>query len=119
MTGLSDDRTEAPDLPVEIAPDMLATLRLEGKPHTVLDVREGWELEICKLRDCLHIPLGDLPQRVSELPNDRPVVVVCHSGRRSLMATRFLRGAGVGLATNLRGGVDAWAIEVDSDMPRY
>jgi rhodanese-related sulfurtransferase len=94
-------------------------MRHHAKPHAVLDVREAWELDICSLTDCLHIPLGQLAERIDELPKDRPIVVVCHTGRRSLMATQLLREAGVVQATNLMGGVEAWAIDVDPDMQRY
>ncbi|MGI9492525.1 MAG: rhodanese-like domain-containing protein [Geminicoccaceae bacterium] len=119
MSGRSDVQEGGSALPLEIAPDFLAKLRHDGKPHAVLDVREAWELDICRLTGCLHIPLDELTRRVDELPKDRPIVVVCHTGRRSLMATRFLRDAGVAQATNLIGGVEAWAIDVDPDMQRY
>jgi rhodanese-related sulfurtransferase len=60
-----------------------------------------------------------LAGRESELPQDRPLVVVCHSGQRSLLATRHLRGLGLTRAVNLRGGVEAFALEVDPAMSRY
>lgn len=47
------------------------------------------------------------------------IVVVCHSGHRSLMAMQFLRDAGLIQATNLIGGIDAWATTIDPSMPRY
>ena len=119
MTGRSDVRSGPPAPPLEIAPDILAKMRRDGEPHVVLDVREAWELDICSLTDCLHIPLGQLAERVDELPKDRPIVVVCHTGRRSLTATRLLRETGVAQATNLKGGVEAWAIDVDPEMQRY
>lgn len=119
MSGAPDDPARSISLPLEILPDVLVTFQLEKKPHTVLDVREAWELDICKLEDCLHIPLGDLARRIDELPLDRPLVVVCHTGRRSLMATQFLRSAGMDQATNLTGGVETWATDIDPSMPRY
>lgn len=119
MSGGPDDHLDAVSLPLEIRSDVLAAWRQEDKPHAVLDVREAWELDICKLTDCLHIPLSDLARRIDELPDDRPIVVVCHTGRRSLMATEFLKGAGVVQATNLLGGVEAWATDVDPTMQRY
>lgn len=104
---------------MEVSPEAVAKWRQEKKLHAVLDVREAWELEICALEDCLHIPLGSLAKRVGELPKERPIVVVCHTGRRSLLATQFLRDAGLTQAVNLRGGVEAWAIEIDPAMRRY
>lgn len=119
MTTGSRDHIDARSLPMEMSPEDLASMRSEGKPHTVLDVREAWELDICKLVDCIHIPLNDLAQRIDELPTDRPLVLICHSGQRSLMATRFLREAGLAQSVNLIGGVDAWADRIDSSMRRY
>jgi rhodanese-related sulfurtransferase len=119
LSGGRDGHRDAASLPLEISPDVLAAWRQAGRPHAVLDVREAWELDICKLTDCLHIPLGEIARRIDELPADRPIAVVCHTGRRSLMATTFLREAGIDQATNLLGGVEAWAIEVDPRMQRY
>lgn len=117
--SVSEDQSQAVSLPLEIQGDALVGYQTEKKPHAILDVREAWELDICALTDCLHIPLGDLAHRVDELPKDRLIVVVCHTGRRSLMATQFLRGAGVVQAVNLEGGVEAWATDIDPDMQRY
>ncbi len=119
MTGGFDQQHVSASLPLEIPSDALATFQREQKTHAVLDVREAWELDICKLEDCLHIPLSDLARRIDELPGDRPIVVVCHTGHRSLMATQFLRQSGFARSTNLRGGVEAWATEIDPDMQRY
>jgi rhodanese-related sulfurtransferase len=105
--------------PLEIAPEDLAALRAQGDAHAILDVREAWEVAICGFGEALHVPLGELAQRVDELPAEQPLVVVCHTGRRSLLATRYLRGAGLRRATNLQGGVEAWALSIDPDMARY
>ena len=106
-------------LPLEIEPAALAELRHGAAPHALLDVREPWELAICGFADALHLPLGTLAGREHELPQDRPLVVVCHHGRRSLLATRHLRQRGFVRAVNLRGGVEAYALEVDPAMARY
>jgi rhodanese-related sulfurtransferase len=105
--------------PLEIAPEELAALRAAGGGHAIVDVREAWEVAICGFPEALHVPLGELAQRVGELPAERPLVVVCHTGRRSLLATRYLRQAGRGRATNLQGGVEAWALSIDPHMARY
>lgn len=85
----------------------------------VLDVREPWEVEICALPGAVNLPMGEVPGRLDELPRDRPIVVVCHHGMRSLQVTNFLRARGFPLAQNLAGGVDSWAQQVDFTMPRY
>jgi rhodanese-related sulfurtransferase len=73
----------------------------------VLDVREAAELEQARLDDAQHIPLGELADRVAEVPRDRPVYVLCHVGGRSAQATRFLTQQGVD-AVNIDGGIVAW-----------
>jgi rhodanese-related sulfurtransferase len=108
-----------PALPLEIDPAALAGLRRGPQPYALLDVREPWELEICGFVEALHLPLGALSGRERELPDDRPLVVICHRGHRSLLATRHLRQRGLARAVNLRGGVEAYALEVDPTMARY
>ncbi len=104
---------------VEISPRELAAHLGEGRATLVVDVREPFEWEICRLEGAMHIPLRDLPGRLGELDRHREIVTVCHHGQRSLRAREILRGAGFSRVRSLRGGVDAWAAEVDSEMERY
>jgi rhodanese-related sulfurtransferase len=97
----------------------LADMRSTGKLHTVLDVREARELDVYRLEEALHIPMGEIPARTDDLPTDQPLVVICHHGARSQMVVDFLRSAGFDNAVNLDGGIDAWACDVDPSMPRY
>lgn len=106
-------------LPFEIDPEQLARARAGPTPPLVLDVREPHELLLAALDRTVHIPLGDLPARMAELPGDRPIVVICRSGRRSLDAARFLRANGLPRTASLAGGLLAWAEAVDAAMPRY
>ena len=85
----------------------------------VVDVREPWELELCRIDGALAIPLGEIARRADELPRDRPLVLVCHHGGRSQHAATLLAGAGFGEVHNLRGGIDSWALDVDPTMKRY
>jgi adenylyltransferase/sulfurtransferase len=87
----------------------------------LLDVREPFEWEICNLGDqgARLIPLAKLPDALDELDPDRELVVYCHTGQRSGLAVRFLRQAGFERARNLAGGIQAWAGEIDPDMPTY
>ena len=97
-------------------------LRLElqsGTKLRLVDVREPFEWEICRIAGSVLIPLGDLPERVDEIDPDPGVVSVCHTGRRSLDAARFLRSRGIAGVRSLRGGVAGWAEEVEPDMARY
>jgi adenylyltransferase/sulfurtransferase len=117
--GSGSERMPSGEAPLEIGAQELAEARQGGKAVFLLDVRERFEFEICRIPGSVLIPLGQLPSRLREVPADADVVTVCHTGQRSLAATRFLRDAGVSRARSLRGGVEAWALSVDPAMPRY
>jgi rhodanese-related sulfurtransferase len=94
--------------------------RLDGpNPPVVLDVREPWEVEIASIDGSVNIPLGELTSRVGELPRGKPLAVMCHHGGRSAQATAWLRNQGFDHATNVAGGIDAWARSVDPTLSRY
>jgi rhodanese-related sulfurtransferase len=105
--------------PEAISVHDLADMRSAEKKHTVLDVREARELDICRLEGALHIPMAEIPTRTDDLPTDQLLVVICHHGARSQMVVDFLRSAGFDNAVNLDGGIDAWACDIDQSMPRY
>jgi len=107
----------APDVH-QISPEELQQRLSSGEGIYVLDVREAHEYEICNLRGHL-IPLGELPQRLSELNVDSDIVVHCKSGARSTKAAELLRAAGFSRVSNLTGGIMAWAERVDPTLPRY
>lgn len=94
--------------------------RLEdGEAYALLDVREPWEWEICRLAGALLIPLNELPARLTEVPAGRPLVVLCHHGVRSRYAQAFLHARGYDGIINLEGGIAAWAEQVDPTMATY
>ncbi len=86
---------------------------------TLLDVREPWELQVCRLEGSTHIPLAQLPARLGELDPARATVVVCHHGVRSLRAAAYLEHCGFADVVNLSGGIDGWARSVDPAMAVY
>ena len=90
-----------------------------GKPILLLDVREQHEHEITQIDGARLIPLGELPDRLGELEDHVEIVTHCHHGARSLKALEILRAAGFSKVRSLRGGIDAWAVNVDPEMPRY
>jgi sulfur-carrier protein adenylyltransferase/sulfurtransferase len=92
--------------------------RDKKQPHVLLDVREPDEHETCRIEGSMLIPLGQLPSRLAELPNDKEIVVHCHHGGRSARAAGFLIQQGF-TAKNLAGGIDAWSEQIDQDVPRY
>lgn len=85
---------------------------------TLIDVREPWEAEIAAITGSVLLPLGELPERIGEIDDSRPVVLYCHHGIRSATALRILRDAGVA-ARHLDGGIDAWSRTVDPTIVRY
>jgi adenylyltransferase/sulfurtransferase len=94
--------------------------RLDGDaPPFLLDVREPWEWAVGNLEalGARLIPVGELEGRVEEVPRDRPVVVYCRVGERSLTAARRLLDAGWTEVWNLAGGIQAWARDIDPDVP--
>ena len=109
----------AADAGGEITVRELAAQRRAGLGPLVVDVRERFELEICRLEGALHIPLGELPARLRELDARREIVTLCHRGVRSLRAREILQAAGFGHVRSLRGGLDAWAAEIEPGMERY
>ena len=102
----------------EITPEALRARLDAGRAPALLDVREPWEHAICALPGARLVPFPELPARLDELEREREVVVYCHHGIRSAIAVELLRQLGVP-AVNLRGGIDAWALQVDPTLPRY
>ncbi|HEU4616829.1 MAG TPA: rhodanese-like domain-containing protein [Gammaproteobacteria bacterium] len=95
------------------------TSETERGETILLDVREPEELAAASLPEALHIPMREVPARLAELPQDKTIVVMCHGGMRSARVTAFLMANGFEDVYNLRGGIDAWSVEVDPKIPRY
>lgn len=91
----------------------------QGQPIHLLDVREPHELEISHLEGADLIPLGQLAARLSELDSAEEMVVFCKAGTRSARALELLASAGFRKVKNLKGGINAWAREVDPGLPIY
>jgi len=77
-------------------------------PPFLLDVREPWEYQAGHVPGARLIPLGELEDRVNEVPRDRTILVICHSGQRSLAAAGFLLQLGYASVSNVDGGTAAW-----------
>ncbi|MFQ5890477.1 MAG: molybdopterin-synthase adenylyltransferase MoeB [Gemmatimonadota bacterium] len=105
----------------EIEVAQLKVLLEDGAPVQILDVREPYEWEICNLgpQGARLIPEGELAERLRELDADGRLVVHCRSGGRSRKAVEFLREFGFTNAVNLKGGILAWAREIDPEMKAY
>lgn len=103
----------------EISPLELHTMISRGEAVTLLDVREPFEFEIARIDGAQLIPLGDVPERLGEIPRGGTTVVYCKSGLRSTHAITFLRGKGFDSLVNLAGGIDAWRAQIDPALPKY
>jgi len=91
----------------EVSPDE-AHAALQAGEAVLIDVREPWEYEEQHIPGARLIPLGELPDRMAELPTDRDTYVHCRMGGRSSGAVSYLRARGHPRVRNLRGGLEAW-----------
>lgn len=103
----------------EIEPVELKTRRDRGDKFVVLDIREPEEIAIAPFPQATHIPMGEIPSRLTELDPDGEWVVVCHHGVRSAQVAMYLARMGFARVSNLSGGIDAWSLTVDPATPRY
>lgn len=101
------------------AEELRKEMNEKGSDLVVIDVREPHEWEIAHIEGAQLIPLGQLPERLSELDGHAEIVTHCHHGARSMKALQVLKGAGFGKVRSLAGGIDAWADRVEVGMPRY
>jgi len=88
-------------------------------PLVLLDVREPFEYDICKINGSKLIPLGELPARLSELDSADEIILQCKSGARSAKALKILQEAGFQKLANLQGGILSWAETIDPSLPKY
>jgi rhodanese-related sulfurtransferase len=102
------------------APDLAAWLADPSRPRPLLlDVREPWEYETCHIEGAALMPMHSIPARIDDLDEDAAIVCICHHGMRSLQVAAYLEQHGFSRLSNLTGGIDAWARQVDPAMPKY
>ena len=85
----------------------------------LLDVREPWEVQLCRIEGALTIPMNRVADQCSSLDPDAEMVLICHHGGRSMQVALFLERVGFAKLHNLAGGVDAWARQIDPAMAVY
>ena len=108
-----------PQVP-EITATQLKQRLNNGEDIQIVDVREPHEVAVAKIPDTIHIPLGQIVNRKSEIDPNRETVVHCKMGGRSARAIMALKQSGfTGNLTNLKGGITAWSNEVDPSVPKY
>lgn len=103
----------------EISAPELKARRDRGEQLQVVDVREAWELQLASIPDVVHVPMNEVPARLSELSRDAETIVMCHAGARSLRVAHFLANQGFTNVANLAGGIAAWSEQVDATVPQY
>jgi rhodanese-related sulfurtransferase len=104
---------------LQISPKAVSERIARGDKLLLVDVREPWEYDLCRIPGAKLIPLGTLPTTVNTLLDADDVICYCHHGMRSLDAAVWLRQQGVESAKSMAGGIERWSAEVDPDVPRY
>ena len=104
---------------LEITPADVKARLGRGEKLVLIDVREPWEHQVCKIDGATLIPLGSLAASLQTLPDVDEVICYCHHGMRSLDAAAWLRFHGIEKAKSLAGGIERWSLDVDPSIPRY
>lgn len=108
------------DYPLEIPVAEVKQLRDATPDRTaIIDVREPYELDICRIDGAQHIPMRQIPAQLDSLARDKHLLILCHVGGRSRRVTEFLRAQGFHAVSNITGGINAWAEEIEPGMQRY
>lgn len=104
----------------ELTPEDLHTRLANGENLQLVDVRQPEEYAYCRIEGSVLIPLGELARRADEIDEDRPVVLICHHGVRSMQALAYLQHRlELTNLLNLRGGIHAWSVRVDPSVAVY
>jgi rhodanese-related sulfurtransferase len=101
------------------ASELRAYLETAPEKPLLLDVREPWEFDKARIEESTLLPMRSIPERMRELNPEQEIIVICHHGVRSRMVGLYLENHGFSNIINLVGGVEAWAREVDPNMPTY
>jgi rhodanese-related sulfurtransferase len=104
----------------ELSPQEFLDRRAGGEDMTLLDVREDWEVALAPVpTHTVHVPMGEISDRIGELDAKKETVVICRSGGRSAQVAHFLERQGFGKVFNLSGGILAWSRVIDPRIPQY
>jgi adenylyltransferase/sulfurtransferase len=107
------------EIPIEVDVHQAARLSGNGTGAVILDVREPFEHAIGIVKGSLLVPMRQVPEAIGDLPGDKPILVICHTGVRSLRVAEFLRARGFENATSIAGGIAEWSREIDTSIQRY
>jgi rhodanese-related sulfurtransferase len=108
-------------LPLEISCADVRRKLDDGDDFLFVDCREADEYALVHLDSARLFPMSEMALRIGELEphRDCEIVIHCHHGGRSLQVAAWLRGQGFAHASSMAGGIDQWALEIDSSLPRY
>lgn len=104
---------------LEITPAETKQRMDRGEKVLLIDVREPWEFEICRIDGAKLLPMGSIPANLTSLSGDNEIICYCHHGIRSLDVARWLQGQGIRGAKSMAGGIDRWSVQIDPRVPRY
>jgi len=104
---------------LEITPAELKKKLDAGEKLLLIDVREPWEYETCRIEGARLLPMQTIPANLQTLDVEEPVICYCHHGMRSLDVAMWLQKQGVDSARSLSGGIEKWSAEIDPKVPRY
>jgi len=116
--GVTDDIAQFASQ-LSVTPRELSQMRDRGEDVVLIDVREPHEWEIARIEGASLIPMGEVPGRISEIPQTGNVLVYCKVGARSAEVLKFLHQVGLTNTKHLAGGIEAYAAQVDPSIPRY
>ncbi len=94
-------------------------LNKKKQPPLLLDVRQPWEFDLCKISDSILLPMSLITAKHKSLDANRETVIICHHGIRSRRVAHYLEASGFINIINLSGGVAQWAKVVDKQMATY
>lgn len=117
QSGFRIENPSAPPRVKALSVEALATMRAEGKPHLLIDVRTEEEHAIARIEGSERLEV--LRERLADLDRSRTLVLYCHHGVRSRAAAEHCVRMGFRDVWNVEGGIDAWSVRVDPAVPRY
>ena len=92
--------------------------KLDSNEITLIDVREDYEVNLCRIKNSRHILMNQIPNNLDILEKKNRYAIISHSGVRSLAVTQYLVSLGYNVK-NVIGGIDEWALKVEKTMKRY
>ena len=104
---------------LNVTPEQLIQRLAQGTAPELIDVRDPWEFETCRIEGSINIPMSDIVSSLDKINRHNEKVIICHHGMRSLYVAQYLESIGFASVINLEGGIDMWARTVDPDMPQY